>query len=59
MDFVKGFPCINGKSIILNIVNRLSKYVHFIPLGHPYTVTSVAWAFFDNMRAWTAFQAVL
>jgi hypothetical protein len=26
-----------------------SKYAHFIPLGYPYTMVSVAKAFFDNI----------
>jgi hypothetical protein len=46
MDFIEGFPRVNGKSVILTVVDRFSKYAHFIPLGHPYTVTSVARAFF-------------
>jgi hypothetical protein len=49
MDFVEGFPKINGKSIILTVVDRFSKFTHFIPLGHPYTATSVARAFFSNI----------
>jgi hypothetical protein len=27
----------------------MSKYAHFIPLGHPYKATPVARAFFDNI----------
>jgi E3 ubiquitin-protein ligase DOA10 len=49
MDFVEGLPHINGKSVILTVIDRLSKYAHFIPLGHPYTTTSVVRAFFDNI----------
>jgi hypothetical protein len=49
MDFVEGLPHVNGKSVILTVVDRLSKYVHFITLGHPYTMTSVARAFFDSI----------
>jgi hypothetical protein len=49
MDFVEGFPRINGKSVILTVVDRFSKYGHFIPLGHPYTATTVAKAFFDTV----------
>jgi hypothetical protein len=49
MDFIEGFPRVNGKFVILTIVDWLSKYVHFIPLDHPYTTTSVARAFFDNI----------
>jgi hypothetical protein len=49
MDFVEGFPCINGKSVILTVVHRLSKYAHFITLGHPYFTMIMARAFFDNI----------
>jgi hypothetical protein len=49
MDFMEGFPRINGKSMVLTVVGRFSKYAHFITLGHPYTATSVARAFFDNI----------
>jgi len=49
MDFVEGFPRVGGKSVVLTIVDRLSKYAHFIALGHPYSATSVARAFFDQI----------
>jgi hypothetical protein len=47
MDFVEGFLRVNGKSVVLTVVDRFSKYAHFVPLGHPYTATSVAKIFFD------------
>jgi hypothetical protein len=47
MDFIEGFPRTNGKSVIITVVNRFSKYAHFIPIGHPYIVTIIARAFFD------------
>jgi hypothetical protein len=49
MDLVEGFPCVGGKSVVLTVVDRFSKYVHFIPLGHPYTVVSITKVFFDNI----------
>jgi hypothetical protein len=47
MDFVKGFPKAGGKSVILMVVDCFSKYANFIPLGHPYSATTIAKAFFD------------
>jgi hypothetical protein len=49
MDFVEGFPKAGGKSVILTVVDRFSKYAHFIHLGHPYSATTVAKAFFDQV----------
>jgi hypothetical protein len=47
MDFIKGLLRVNIKSMILTIVDRFSKAVHFILLAHPYTATTVTQAFFD------------
>jgi hypothetical protein len=49
MDFVEGFPKVGGKSLVLTIVDRFSKMVHFVPLSHPYTAMTMAQAFFDNI----------
>ena len=49
MDFVEGFPRVGGKSVILTVVDRFSKMAHFIALSHPYSASSVARAFFDNI----------
>lgn len=42
MDFIEGLPKVGGKSVIRTVVDRFSKYVHFIPLAHPYTASSMA-----------------
>jgi hypothetical protein len=49
MDFVEGFSKVGVKSVVLTIVDHLSKYAHFITLGHPYTAMSVAKAFFEHV----------
>jgi len=49
MDFIEALPRVNGKTVILTVVDRFSKYAHFIPLSHPYTAASVAKAFFQDI----------
>jgi hypothetical protein len=49
MDFIERLPKVGGKSVILTVVDRFSKYAHFIALGHPYTTSSIARAFFDGI----------
>jgi hypothetical protein len=49
LDFVEALPRVHGKTVILSVVDRFSKYAHFIPLAHPYTAESVAQAFFTDI----------
>lgn len=42
MDFIDGLPVVQGKSIILVVVDQLLKYGHFVALGHSYSAPSVA-----------------
>lgn len=37
LNFVEALPRVNGKSVILSVVDHFSKYCHFIALDHPYT----------------------
>jgi hypothetical protein len=35
--------------VIFVVVDRFTKYAHFLPLKHPYTAQSVAKVFFNNV----------
>jgi len=49
LDFIEALPRVGGKSVILTVVDRFSKYGHFSPLAHPYTAETVAQAFFSEI----------
>lgn len=48
MDFNEGLPKSEGYSVILVVVDRLTKFAHFIPIKHPYPAHTIAQAFMDN-----------
>jgi hypothetical protein len=47
MDFITGLPILGNKSIIMVVVDLLSKYAHFCALQHPFTASTVAQLFMD------------
>ncbi|XP_025981330.1 uncharacterized protein [Glycine max] len=49
LDFITELPCSQGYEVILVVVDRLSKYAHFIALKHLYTARMVAEAFIKNV----------
>lgn len=49
LDFIEGLPKSGGYDVILVIVDKFSKYAHFLPLKHPYTALTVATAFMKEI----------
>lgn len=49
LDFVEGLPSSNEYTVILVVVDRLTKYGHFIPIKHPYTLASIADTFIKEI----------
>ncbi|KAJ3684022.1 hypothetical protein LUZ61_013186 [Rhynchospora tenuis] len=49
MDFITGLPKSEGKEIILVVVDRLTKYAHFMSMKHPYKASDVAQLFLENV----------
>ena len=49
MDFIEKLPKAEGKDTIMVVVDRLSKYAHFVSLSHPFSALTVAQAFMDHI----------
>lgn len=49
MDFIEGLPVSGSANAILVVVDKFSKFAHFIALKHPFTAQSVAQLFLDNV----------
>lgn len=47
MDFIDGLSSSQGKTNILVVIDRFSKYAYFIALSHSYISTEVAGLFFN------------
>uniref|UniRef100_A0A0A9TKS5 Uncharacterized protein n=1 Tax=Arundo donax TaxID=35708 RepID=A0A0A9TKS5_ARUDO len=49
MDFIEGLPKSRSKDVILVVVDRFTKYAHFMALSHPYTVQQVVQLFMEHV----------
>ena len=50
MDFITGLPKSEGKSVIMVIVDRLTKYAHFCALSHPFKASTIGTAFMETIQ---------
>lgn len=49
MDFIEGLPVSERYNCIMVVVDKFSKFAHFLPLSHPYTAASVVEVFTRNI----------
>ena len=59
MDFIEGLPSSGRFDTILVIVDKLTKFAHFIPIKHPFTAATVAQAFMDNVYRYHGMPQVI
>ena len=50
MDFITGLPKSKGKSVIMVVVYRPTKYAHFCVLSHPFKASTVATEFIGTIQ---------
>ena len=49
-DFITGLPKFKGKSVIMVVVDKLTKYAHFCALSHPFKSNTVATVFMETFQ---------
>jgi hypothetical protein len=49
MDFIIGLPKSESKIVIMVVVDRLTKYSHFFPLSHLFSVIDIAKVILENI----------
>lgn len=50
MDFIEGLPYSDHKSTIFVVIDRFTKFGHFLPLIHPYSTKDIATVFFEQIH---------
>ena len=59
MDFITGLPKCEGRSVIMVVVDRLTKYAHFCALSHPFKASTVATAFMETIQKLQGNQEII
>jgi hypothetical protein len=49
LDFIEGLPSSDRFNAILVVIDKFTKYGHFIPIHHPYTALQIAKIYLDNI----------
>jgi radical SAM superfamily enzyme YgiQ (UPF0313 family) len=50
MDFITGLPKSERKSVIMVVVDRLTKYAHSCALSHPFKSSTITTTFMDIVQ---------
>jgi len=50
MDFIIGIPKSEGKSVVLVVVDRITKYAHFCALSYPFKASTVSTSFMETIQ---------
>ena len=59
MDFITGLPKSEGKSVIMVVVDMLTKYAHFCALSHPFKASTVATTLWPQLKCFLETQRLL
>lgn len=49
LDFIEGLPVSDRANAILVIIDKFTKYAHFIPIHHPFTALQIAKLYLDHV----------
>jgi hypothetical protein len=49
LDFIEGLPQSQNHNAILVVIDKFSKYAHFLPMTHPFTTLQVAQTYFTQV----------
>ena len=50
MDFITSLPKPEGRSVIMVVVDRRTKYAHFCAVSHPFKASTVATTFMETIQ---------
>ena len=49
MDFIEGLPLSSKQNVILVVIDKFTKYAHFMALAHPFTALQVAQLYLNTV----------
>ena len=59
MDFITCLPKSEGNSVIMVVVDRLTKYAHFCALSHPFKASKISTTFKETIKNLHGYQRII